>query len=135
MQPKLVKSQGSNEHDNVHAMLQDRHGDLWFATTGEGVYRYDGKVFMQYTQKDGLSSNTVYSMLEDTRGIIRFGTTEGLYCYNGTGFSRLLNNFKVINNEGLKLRRIFDSQPFASSQSLTVNMIQSIHRNVLASFC
>ncbi len=160
--PKLVKSQGSNEHDNVHAMLQDRHGGLWFATTGEGVYRYDGKVFMQFTQTDGLSSNTVYSMLEDSSGniwfgtkkgisrfdgksissvsisdangrnflsllntsnspadmnevssimqdmtgIIWFGTTEGLYCYNGTGFSRLLNNFKMINNEGLKLRSI-----------------------------
>ncbi len=86
-QPKLVKSQGSNEHDNVHAMLQDGHGDLWFATTGEGVYRYDGKVFMQFTQKDGLKSNTVYSMLEDSSGNIWFGTKKGISRFDGKSIS------------------------------------------------
>jgi ligand-binding sensor domain-containing protein len=160
--PKLVKSQGSGEHDNVHVMLQDKAGDLWFATTGEGVYRYDGTSFTQYTQKDGLTSNTVYAMIEDASGsiwfgadkgisrydgksitrvpvagaysgnlfpllqttgnaaaanevwsimqdrsgTIWFGTTEGLYCYNGKSFSMLLDGVNVINSEGLKLKRI-----------------------------
>ena len=82
-QSKLVKTQGSGEHDNVHVMLQDRAGDLWFATTGEGVYRYDGKSFTQFTQKDGLSNNTVYSMLEDASGNIWFGTDAGISRYDG----------------------------------------------------
>jgi ligand-binding sensor domain-containing protein len=40
---KLVKTQGSDESDNVWCVLQDKSGNLWFGTTGEGVYRYDGK--------------------------------------------------------------------------------------------
>jgi ligand-binding sensor domain-containing protein len=42
---KLVKTQGSNVSDNVHCALKDKAGNLWFGTTGEGVYRYDWKLF------------------------------------------------------------------------------------------
>jgi len=41
-QPKLVKTQGSTEADNVWCGLQDKAGNLWFGTTGEGVYCYNG---------------------------------------------------------------------------------------------
>ncbi|TDE28723.1 hypothetical protein E0I61_10020 [Flavobacterium ranwuense] len=40
---KLTKTQGTTEHQNVHCSLQDKNGNLWFGTTGEGVYRFDGK--------------------------------------------------------------------------------------------
>ncbi len=163
IQPKLFKTQGSSEHDNIHAMLQGKNGDLWFATTGEGVFRYNRMGFVQYTQKDGLSSNTVYSMIEDSSGTIWFGTdkgasrydgksiasisftfdsqgrrfvvgqtladsredsnvvwsilqvklgslwfgtTNGLYCFDGSKFTRLLDGFRVINTENLKLKKI-----------------------------
>ncbi len=163
IQPKLIKTQGSSEHDNIHAMLQAKNGDMWFATTGEGVYRYNGKGFVQYTQKDGLSSNTVYSMIEDSigtiwfgtengagrydgkslasvpftfdnqerrfkigqtlanspdavnevwsilqtnSGSIWFGTTNGLYCFDGSKFTRLLDDVRLINSENLKLKKI-----------------------------
>ena len=163
IQPKLIKTQGSGEHDNIHVILQDKNGDLWFATTGEGVYRYNSKGFVQYTQKDGLSSNSVYSMIEDSSGTIWFGTdkgvsrydgkaiapvpfafdsqarsflgrqtladshedanevwsimqvksgsiwfgtTNGLYCYDGSKFTRLLDDVLLINTENLRLKKI-----------------------------
>lgn len=163
IQPKLVKTQGSSEYDNIHVNLQDRNGDVWFASTGEGVYRYNGKGFIQFTQKDGLSSNTVYSMIEDSSGTIWFGTdkgvsrydgksiasipftfdrqgrgfragqllgdssedtnevwsimqtksgslwfgtTNGLYCYDGSKFTQLLDEFRLINTANLKLKKI-----------------------------
>jgi len=64
-QPKLIKTQGSGQGDNVHCSLQDKNGNLWFATTGDGVYCYDGKSFKNFTVKDGLSTNAVFSILED----------------------------------------------------------------------
>ena len=79
---KLTKTQGSTEHQNVHCSLQDKEGNLWFGTTGEGVYRYDGKVFTQFTEKDGLSNNSVWSILEDKSGNIWFGTDDGLSMYD-----------------------------------------------------
>ena len=44
-QPKLIKTQGSSTGDNVHCSLQDKAGNLWFGTTAEGLYKYDGKSF------------------------------------------------------------------------------------------
>jgi len=69
-QPKLIKTQGTDPYQNIHCGLQDKAGNLWFGTTGEGVYRYDGKSFTQFTVKDGLSNNKVWSILEDTAGNI-----------------------------------------------------------------
>lgn len=82
-QPKLIKTQGSSESDNVRCGLQDKAGNLWFGTTGEGVYRYNGNSFTQFTKKDGLNTNTVYAILEDTSGNIWFGTTDGICRYDG----------------------------------------------------
>ena len=81
-QLKLRKTQGGNEYNNVHCGLQDKGGNLWFGTTSEGVYRFNGKTFTQFTVKDGLSSNTVWSILEDKTGNIWFGTDAGICRYN-----------------------------------------------------
>lgn len=88
-QPKLITKQGSHENDNVHCGLQDKFGNLWFGTTGDGVYRYDGKTFTQFTEKDGLNSNTVWSILEDKKGNIWIGTSAGVCFYDGKNISKI----------------------------------------------
>lgn len=101
--PKVIKTQGTNQYDNIHCGLADKSGNLWFGTTGEGVYRYDGKLFFQFTEKDGLSSNTVWSILEDKTGKIWIGTDSGLCVYDGNTFKRIsffeTNGFPSINPE------------------------------------
>jgi ligand-binding sensor domain-containing protein len=82
-QPKLINTQGTTSSDNVHYSLQDKAGNLWFGTAGSGVYRYDGKLFFNYTTKDGLSNNNVWCILEDKSGNIWFGTTDGVCRYDG----------------------------------------------------
>jgi ligand-binding sensor domain-containing protein len=100
---KLVKTQGSNPADNVHCGLQDKAGNMWFGTTGEGVYKYDGKTFTQFTIKEGLNSNTVWSILEDKEGNIWIGTKAGPCRYDGKTISIIpiidanFNNF-LFNN-------------------------------------
>ena len=88
-QLKLVKTQGSTESDNVWCGLQDKAGNLWFGTTGEGVYRYNGKSFTQFTEKDGLNSNTVYSILEDKSGNIWIGTLDGICHFDGKTITQI----------------------------------------------
>src|SRR5690606_110832 len=95
---KLTKSQGTTEHQNIHCSLQDKDGNLWFGTTGEGVYRYDGKEFTQYTEKDGLSNNIVWSIVEDNSGNIWIGTDDGVCRFDGKTFSKI--PFTVTNANG-----------------------------------
>ncbi len=90
-QPKLTITQGAVENQMVSCGVQDRKGNIWFGTTSEGVYRYDGKLFSQFTKLDGLSSNCVWSMLEDRSGNIWFGTAEGICCYDG----KKINNVSI----------------------------------------
>jgi ligand-binding sensor domain-containing protein len=86
-QTKLLKAQNSTEADNVHCIMQDKKGNIWFATTADGVYVYDGKGFTNYTTKNGLISNSVFSLLEDNTGAIWLGTDSGLTRYSGNTFT------------------------------------------------
>jgi ligand-binding sensor domain-containing protein len=88
-QAKLIKTQGSNEYQSVTCGIQDKLGDLWFGTAGEGVYKYDGKLFTQYTKKDGLSNNHIWSIIQDKDGDIWFGTTDGICRFDGISITAI----------------------------------------------
>jgi ligand-binding sensor domain-containing protein len=100
---KLTKTQGTTEHQNVHCSLEDKDGNLWFGTTGEGVYRYDGKEFTQFTVKDGLSNNSIWSILEDKSGNIWFGTDDGVSRYDGKTISKI--PFTMTTSMGVRIER------------------------------
>ena len=57
-QPKMIRTQGT-DYTQIGCGFQDRKGNLWFGTLNEGVYRYDGKSFAQFTKKDGLDRKSV----------------------------------------------------------------------------
>jgi ligand-binding sensor domain-containing protein len=80
--PKLIKTIGSPRYGNVQCSLQDKDGNLWFGTTENGIYKYDGKSFSRFLVADGLYSNSVYALLEDEDGKIWIGTQEGLCLYD-----------------------------------------------------
>lgn len=86
-QPKMIRTQGIIS-GNVGCELQDKAGNLWFSTSGEGVYRFDGKSFTNFTTKDGLSSNDVSTIIEDRKGNILLGTKSGICKYDGEKFSK-----------------------------------------------
>lgn len=57
------------------------HDDtIWIATSGKGlsVYGYKKKKATTYTEKNGLASNYVSSLLRDSRGCIWMGTNKGI---------------------------------------------------------
>jgi ligand-binding sensor domain-containing protein len=69
--------------------LLDKAGNLWFGTTGRGLFRYNGKTFISYTEKDGLCNAFIYALAEDRSGNIWIGTTHGLCFYNGKKFTQI----------------------------------------------
>lgn len=67
-------------------LLQDRKGAYWLATW-KGIIKYDGKVFTNYTLKEGLIHFHVAECYEDRKGNLWFGTVRGgLYRYDGKTF-------------------------------------------------
>jgi len=73
----------------VFCILAARDGSIWAGTWGGGVARWDGKAWTNLTAKDGLAGNIVYSMAEDSRGTLWFGTNKGLSRWDGKGFRNL----------------------------------------------
>lgn len=63
----------------IFEFLQDSRGFLWIAA-GNGLNRYDGKVFKQYNSfgKNGLTDLSVTCLAEDNEGNIWIGTANGL---------------------------------------------------------
>ncbi|SOD90552.1 two-component regulator propeller domain-containing protein [Spirosoma fluviale] len=85
----LTSKLGQHKFQDV---LEDRRGNLWFASTDSGVYYYNGKSLptgqadiQHFTTTEGLASNRVTSVYEDKAGIIWFGTGGGLSRYDPRG--------------------------------------------------
>jgi|JYMV01.1.fsa_nt_gi ligand-binding sensor domain-containing protein len=57
----------------VHDIMQDRSGNMWFATN-KGAFVYDGTTLTNLSKKDGLANNIVNDLLEDSFGNIWFAT-------------------------------------------------------------
>jgi ligand-binding sensor domain-containing protein len=75
------------EGDIISVALKDKAGNLWFVASDRGVYRYDGKSFINFTVKDGLCSNNVTCIYEDKTGTLWFGTDAGICRYDGKTFT------------------------------------------------
>ena len=76
---------GTLEH--VFCITEDRTGNIWFADRDAGVWKYDGKNMINYTTKDGLTSNFAQSIYEDPTGVLWFGLVDGNLCtFNGKSF-------------------------------------------------
>lgn len=117
--PTLKKTQGSGPSDNIHCSLEDKSGNLWFGTTGEGVYRYNGTSFTQFTVKEGLNSNTVYSILEDRSGNIWIGTSDGVCRFDGKKITPI-----SINSSSFSLANTSNYFNQKSTKSTVWSMLQ-----------
>lgn len=63
-------------HYPIRCLLQSSSGDIWLATDGEGLVRFnpDRGEARAYTTDDGLASNSINSLSEDNDGRIWFST-------------------------------------------------------------
>lgn len=64
----------------VNQIVQDKKGNLWIGTNGEGIYRFDGKEFTEYQLNDEEQGAFVINKLYlDTEGTVWIGTKAGLF--------------------------------------------------------
>ncbi len=86
---KFIEAQNRSYHyttanglisNHIYYVMQDSKGYLWFGTY-QGVSRFDGKEFKNFTLNDGLLNNDVFIIEEDYMGRIWFGTYTNELCY------------------------------------------------------
>ena len=73
----------------IEHIAEDSEGYLWFATMDNGVSRFDGDEFQNFTRQDGLANDRVYFLLKDSRDRLWFGTLNGVCWYDGSDFHHL----------------------------------------------
>ena len=73
----------------VRTMHQDKKGQYWFGTNGNGIIRYDGKI-LEAVVIEGVKPNMrILEIIEDKNNNIWFATSEGLIKYDGNKFTPL----------------------------------------------
>ncbi len=78
---------GSGPGDFVRALLADADGTMW-AGTNDGLLRISEAGLRRFSVRDGLSSNTVFSLRKDSAGSLWIGTTNGLNRLANDQFNR-----------------------------------------------
>jgi ligand-binding sensor domain-containing protein len=85
---------GKSESGNlarVYAINEDDFGNIWIGTVDSGVWKYDGNHLINYTTKNGLTSNSVNVIYKDNYGELWFGTdANGLCKFNGKSFTEFV---------------------------------------------
>lgn len=80
---------------------------MWFSTYGGGLSKFDGKKFVNYTEKEGLPNNIIRPMIEDNKGNLWLGTMGSGVCKfdarlpdgHGKKFSILKDSTTKINEK------------------------------------
>ncbi|MEX1003385.1 MAG: two-component regulator propeller domain-containing protein [Crocinitomicaceae bacterium] len=84
-------------------MIEDRRGNLWFATWTSGVTMFNGRSFILFNDKKGLISNYIWCIYEDQKGNIWLGSDgAGVSVFNGDSF------YNFDEDGGLPSNLIFD---------------------------
>ncbi|MBX3380402.1 MAG: hypothetical protein KF805_09925 [Phycisphaeraceae bacterium] len=74
---------------HVRSIAQDQRGNMWFATDGQGLCRWDGKSFTFFTEKEGLPNDYVRTVQIDSAGNLWITTRDGLCRFDGNIFTRV----------------------------------------------
>lgn len=57
----------------IISITERSNGEIWFATSENGIYKKDGREFIHYGTMDGLKSNYCYAIHEDSKNNIWVG--------------------------------------------------------------
>lgn len=99
---------------NIRSIYQDDKNIFWFASDGEGLFRFDGKTILHFTEKDGLCGNFVRLIQQEKEGIISISTSNGSCGFNGQQFSTLQSvSNKIIIPQTSKLTKSYSQTPYA----------------------
>jgi len=73
----------------VSSIAVGADGVLWIGTHGAGLYRFDGRTFVPFTTRHGLSDDRVIDILPDSNGNVWVATRDGLNRFQPVPFDAI----------------------------------------------
>ncbi len=71
------------QQSEVSGIVQDDLGNLWLATLGGGLCKFDGLKFDCLTESEGLLNNAITHIIKDHNSTIWLGSADGLSRFDG----------------------------------------------------
>ncbi len=98
---------GSVPYGKITSITEDGRGNLWVGTYGGGIFRINienpSLGIVNYTEKDGLSSDMVFGMVPDSKGNIWISTAHGI-----SKFDPVKNDFfRIFREDGLPFDKFY----------------------------
>ena len=109
-------------NNQVNKIIRDKSENLWFCTDGgisfipAAILSHadtSSQIFTNYTEKDGLAGNNVWTGLEDNDGVMWFGTNEGLS--------------KLVGKEVTETESLFINTKLGLSHNVVRSLLQDKH--------
>ena len=89
---------------------------VWAGTWGAGVSRFDGSRWHNYTTKDGLAGDIVYSIAQEPNGVLWFGTNGGVSRFDGKKWHNYTMQTGLLGNHVYSLALAPNGDIWAGSQ-------------------
>ncbi len=74
----------------INAVFEDQHGNMWFCTSGDGIYSLSMGKAVSFNLLNGLNDNNIHTLSHDNKGYILSGDNSG-------------NIYEVINSKIQKI--------------------------------
>lgn len=101
---------------SIMVVYQDKKNIYWFGSWETGLYRYDGKILINFTTKHGLPYNRIDEITEDKFGNIYFTSchpNSTITKFDGQSFTKIIatpsNDWKLEAND-LWLRNAYQTE-------------------------
>lgn len=117
--PVYLTSKHGLQNEIVLSAVADKKNNLWFGTYGGGVSKYEGNGIITYTTNQGLINDKIWSITEDSLGVMWLSTSAGLNRLD----ERSIIGYTNIGNIARNIRSVIYTQKkniwFASSGGLS----------------
>lgn len=100
----------------VFSLFVAKDQGVWAGTWGGGVSRWSGKKWENYTTKDGMSGNIVYSIAQDKNGVMWFGTDSGLTRFDGKNWQSFRTKDGLLDNNVYALATLPNGEIWAGTR-------------------
>lgn len=99
--PVTLASKVAEPRVSIWDLDIDSEGNIWVATNGRGLWRYDGQEYTYYNSENSdLANDFVWLVLAAENGHIWAGHNQGIDRLDGTNFTHYTKSDGLVDNEG-----------------------------------